>query len=116
MTSAVPTTPIRVRRAVAGAVQRTGPPPPPGGRGSDARPGEDVADRRVDRPDAGDRHLGVYEHGIARLVADQEVLLSASHPEVRRRGSGYSRGLGERFVARLGETAVRYLLSVDHAG
>jgi AcrR family transcriptional regulator len=150
--------------------------------------------------------LAVYEHGIARLVADQEVLapadrwtgrgpaelvrevvaetvrialrhqrflrpvvlLSASHPEVRRRGSGYSRGLGERFVARLaplgdrithddaeiatwtcfdtvfattiirvaygprfatavaeddeafvarlGETAVRYLLSVDHAG
>ena len=29
------------------------------------------------------------------------VLLSASHPEVRRRGSGYSRALGEAFVALL---------------
>lgn len=83
--------------------------------------------------------LAVYEHGIARLTAAQEVLapgdrwtgstpadlvrdvvaetvglalrhqrflrpivlLSASHPEVRQRGSGYSRGLGEQFVGLL---------------
>ncbi|GAA0247302.1 TetR/AcrR family transcriptional regulator [Cryptosporangium japonicum] len=78
--------------------------------------------------------LAVYEHGIARLSADQAglvapdpglpaaelvravvaaivgvplrhqeflrpiVLLSASHDEVRRRGSGYSRSLGAAFV------------------
>ena len=80
--------------------------------------------------------LAVYEHGIARLRADQEVfaddarwtglapvelvraavaemvgislrherylravvLVSAAHPEVRRRGSHYSRELGEGFA------------------
>src|SRR3954451_3222966 len=79
--------------------------------------------------------LAVYEHGIARLRADQEVfadtarwadlppadlvreavaemvgislrhqpflravvLISAAHPEVQRRGSRYSRELGEQF-------------------
>jgi AcrR family transcriptional regulator len=81
--------------------------------------------------------LAVYEHGIARLLADQAVLadaarwegltppelvrsavaevvrvflrherflravvlVSAAHPEVRRRGSGYGRLLGEQFGA-----------------
>jgi AcrR family transcriptional regulator len=79
--------------------------------------------------------LAVYEHGIARLRAEQEifadtarwaelgpvelvreavaemvgislrhqpflravVLISAAHPEVQRRGSGYSREFGEQF-------------------
>jgi len=83
--------------------------------------------------------LAVYEHGIARLRADElalvdaprwaeltaadlvraaaaelagiglrhapflraVVLISAAHPEVRRRGSRYSRELGERFAAML---------------
>ncbi|GAA3388298.1 TetR/AcrR family transcriptional regulator [Cryptosporangium minutisporangium] len=90
--------------------------------------------------------LAVYEHGIARLVADQEaldpadhwtdrepaelvravvaetvrialrhqrflrpvVLLSASHPEIRRRGSRYSRALGEQFVAVLAPLRDRF--------
>lgn len=89
---------------------------------------------RVDTKEA--LFLAVYEHGIARLLADQEafaeearwaglapaeliragvaqvagiflrhghflravVLVSAAHPEVRRRGSHYGRVLGEQFA------------------
>ncbi|SHN23833.1 TetR/AcrR family transcriptional regulator [Cryptosporangium aurantiacum] len=96
--------------------------------------------------------LAVYEHGIARLVADQQalepadrwtgyapaelvravvaetvriplrhqrflrpvVLLSASHPEIRRRGSGYSRALGEQFTQLLAPLADR--ITHDHVG
>jgi AcrR family transcriptional regulator len=90
---------------------------------------------RVDTKEA--LFLAVYEHGIARLLADQEafadqaqwaglapadlvragvaqlvgiflrherflravVLISAAHPEVRRRGSHYGRLLGDRFAS-----------------
>ncbi|MGY1812367.1 TetR/AcrR family transcriptional regulator [Blastococcus sp. SYSU D00820] len=83
--------------------------------------------------------LAVYEHGVARLVAEQQrldeagrwsglapaalvravvaeavgislrhqpflravVLISAAHPEVRRRGSRYGQDLAERFAAAL---------------
>ena len=92
--------------------------------------------------------LAVYEHGIARLLAEQGVftddehwtglepaqlvravvaelvgitarhqrflravvLISAAHPEVRRRGSRYSRELGEEF----GGVVLRARASISH--